>query len=78
MNYLTDHDLREFRHFCENATNSQLQNIYSKEKEGAKTKKERIAYQAIALGELKRRGLDAEGGWSEKDEGDYVAQLRGR
>lgn len=58
MKHLTDTDLREFRHFCENATNSQLQNIYIKEKEGAKTKKERIAYQAIALSEMKRRGVE--------------------
>lgn len=55
---ITDHNMREFRYFCENATNSQLQTIYSKEKEGAKTKKERVVYQAIALGEMKRRGVE--------------------
>jgi hypothetical protein len=51
----SDSDLEDFKGFCKNATSSQLQNIYAKEKKAG-----RDDYADVAKEEMEARGIDFE------------------
>lgn len=51
---MTNQDREEFKGYCQGCTDSQLRNVYNKEKAAR-----RRGYADIARAELERRGLDA-------------------
>lgn len=54
---ITKQDRQEFKSFCRQATDTQIKNIYWKEKRGAEEDEDKEIYAEIALAEIERRGL---------------------